>query len=88
MIIKDERFFVDNVPKVTAKIQNITLETLEDIQVTVLLYDVFDNVIGISSTFVEKIGPEGVREITFTWPSDFREEVSRIEIVPIYEPSF
>lgn len=88
LIIKDENYFVDNFPKVTAKIQNISLEKVNDIKVIVLLYDVFDNVIGSSSTFVDLLREEESKDITFTWPIEFRQEVSRIEIVPIYESDF
>lgn len=88
LLVKDENYFVDNFPKVTAQIQNISLEKVNDIQVIVLLYDVFDNVIGSSSTFIEILREEEVKDITFTWPEEFKEEVSRIEIVPIYESDF
>lgn len=88
LIIKNENYFVDNNPKVTAEVQNITLDTVNDIKIIVLLYDVFDNVIATSSTFIETLPSESLKNITFTWPNNFREEVSRIEIVPIYEQNF
>jgi hypothetical protein len=88
LIVKDENYFVDNFPKVSAKIQNINFERISNISVIVLLYDVFDNVVGSSSTFIDSLGGEETKDVTFTWPQEFDEEVSRIEIVPIYEPVF
>jgi len=87
LIVKDEDYFVDNFPKVSAKIQNITLKPVFDIKIVVLLYDVFDNVVGSSNTFLEVVNGEDSRDITFTWPNSFKEEVTRIEIFPIYEPT-
>jgi hypothetical protein len=88
LLIKNENYFLDNFPKVTAEVQNITFEEIRDIQIIVLLYDVFDNVIATSSTYIELLGGEMKKNITFTWPNEFDEEVSRIEIVPIYESNF
>jgi hypothetical protein len=88
LVIQDERYFVDNIPKVTAKVKNITLKNIDEIRLIVLLYDTFNNVIGSSSTVIEELKGEESKDITFTWPIPFAEEVSRIEIVPIYEPDF
>lgn len=86
VIIKDE--FIENEqtsPRVKAKIQNISLKKLEKIDIIVLIYDVFDNVLGTSNTYVELLGPEESKDIVFTWPQPFKDEVSRIEIIPIYD---
>ncbi len=86
VIIKDEIIEnEENSPRIKAKIQNISLKTLQDIDVIVLTYDVFDNVLGTSSTFVDRLNPEEVRDIVFTWPQAFSEEVARIELIPIYD---
>jgi hypothetical protein len=85
IVVKDENYFIDSFPKVTAELQNITLKDVKDIDVVVLLFDVFDNVVATSSTFVESIPAEKIKDITFTWPISFDEDVSRIEIIPLYE---
>jgi len=85
LVVEDEEFIIDNFPKVKAKLQNISLDSVSKIKVIVLLYDVFDNVIGSSSTVVDRIEGESSKDIVFTWPNDFKEEVSRIEVIPIYE---
>jgi len=86
VIIKDE--FMENEatsPRVKANIQNISLKNLQNIDVVVLVYDVFDNVLGVSSTFVEKLNSEEARDIVFTWPQPFTDEVARIELIPLYD---
>lgn len=88
LIVKNENYLSKDSPRVTATIENISLSKVEDIDIVVLLYDVFDNVITSSSTFVENLSGEASKDIVFTWPDDFLEEVSRIEIIPIYEPKF
>lgn len=89
LIVEDEKYFEDtlsnNTPRVSAKIRNISFESVQKIKVVVLLFDIFDNVIGASSTYIEKIDGESVRDINFTWPTKFKEEVSRIEVIPMYE---
>ncbi len=86
VIIKDE-FIEDEAtsPRIKAKIQNISLKTIRSIDIIVLTYDVFDNVLGTSSTFVDTLNPEESRDIVFTWPQPFADEVARIELIPIYD---
>jgi hypothetical protein len=86
VVIKDE--IIENTeksPRVKAKIQNLSLKKLENIDVVVLVYDVFDNVLGTSSTFVQSLNPEEIRDVVFTWPQAFPDEVGRIELIPLYE---
>lgn len=86
VVIKDEE--IENeltAPRVNAKIQNISLQNLRDIDVIVIAYDVFDNVLGTSSTYVPTLVSEEVRDIVFTWPQPFPEDVVRLEVIPVYD---
>lgn len=86
VIIKDE--FIENeasTPRIKAKIQNISLKTIKNIEVIVLTYDVFDNVLGSSSTYVTVLNSEESQDIVFTWPQKFTDDVARIELIPIYD---
>lgn len=86
VIIKDE--FIENEsksPRVKAKIQNISLNNIKDIDVVVIIYDVFDNVLGTSSTYVDQLLSEESKDIVFTWPQPFNDEVARIELIPLYD---
>lgn len=86
VIIKDE--IIENEgssPRVKASIQNISLQRLVDIDVIVIVYDVFDNVLGTSSTYVPSLGAEESKDIVFTWPQPFSDDVIRIEVIPVYD---
>lgn len=86
IVIKDE--FIENEstsPRIKAKIQNISLKDIQNIDIVVLVYDVFDNVLGTSSTFIQDLNSEETRDIVFTWPQSFLDEVARIELIPLYD---
>ena len=85
-MIKDEEIVDEQTaPRVNAKIQNISLQNLREIDVIVIAYDVFDNVLGTSSTYVPSLASEEVRDIVFTWPQPFPEDVVRLEVIPVYD---
>jgi len=86
ILVKDE--LIENIttePRVKAEIQNITLSRIQDIDIVVILYDSFSNVIQTSSTYVPELNSEESKEIVFTWPNPFAQDVARIEVIPIYE---
>jgi hypothetical protein len=86
VIIKEETIENEKTsPRVKAAIQNISLQRLRNIEVVVIIYDSFDNVLGTSSTFVPDLGPEESKDIVFTWPQPFIEDSLRIEVIPIYD---
>lgn len=86
IVIKDEFLEQEKTsPRVKAKIQNISLKNIQNIDVVVLVYDVFDTVLGTSSTFVDKLNSEETRDIIFTWPQSFSDDVARIELIPLYD---
>lgn len=86
IVIKDE--IIENEeksPRVRARIQNLSLLPIRDIDVIVVVYDEFDSVLGVSSTFVDRLESEEVRDIVFTWPQPFTDSSSRLEIIPLYD---
>ena len=86
IIVKDELLENEDFsPRVRAKIQNLSLLPIFDIDVVVIVYNVFDTVIGVSSTYVDRLLPEETRDIVFTWPIPFSDAYSRIEIIPVYD---
>lgn len=85
LLIKNESFSEDPNPRVNAVIENLSLDIVNDIEIIVLLYDSLDNVVNSSSTFVDMLAGEDSEDIVFTWPNSFQEDVTRIEIVPIYK---
>lgn len=59
----------DKVPKLSALLANGELETLRNIEVTVVIYDVTGNSVAVSTTKVAKIQDKGTEKIVFTWPA-------------------
>jgi len=61
----------DKMPKLTAQLHNETAHLYRNIDVTAVLYDSKGAPIAVSSTKVEKLDPQGVENLFFTWPSPF-----------------
>lgn len=86
ILIKDEVFENEQTnPRIRARIQNISLQPINDIDVIVIVYNAFDTVVGVSSTYVDRLSPEQTRDIVFTWPEPLSDTHSRIEIIPLYD---
>lgn len=86
IISKDQRVTqIDGEPRVSATLENIGFRRVEDIRTVVILYNEEGNAIGVSSTKTNFIDPAGSANIIFTWPQNFVGEVSRVEIIPLYD---
>jgi hypothetical protein len=86
IIPKDQRVTQpDGVPRVTAVLENIGFNRVEDIRTVVILYNEEGNAIGVSSTKTNSISPAESENVIFTWPQNFVGEVSRVEIIPLYD---
>lgn len=72
----------DSSPRVNAVISNNTLLDMFDIEVIALLFDKADNIITVSSTYIETFPNKSSRDIVFTWSDAFDSPIARIEIIP------
>ena len=61
----------DQKPILTALLHNDTPRLYRNIDVAAVIYDSKGNPIGVSSTRVEKIDPNGAEKLNFTWPDAF-----------------
>lgn len=73
-------------PKLTATIVNQSLATLPTVEVTGLVYNADNNVIGVSRTFIPSLGPNATVPIVFTWPQAFSEPVHFSDVVVRFNP--
>jgi hypothetical protein len=74
------------VPKLLATISNSSaIIPLLNIQVAAVLYDIHDNAVSISKTFVHDLQPDKPLQIFFTWPKPLVTPVVRYEILPIID---
>lgn len=86
LFVKDEELkMIEGNPRVSAVIENTGFETLEDVNIVVILYDLDDNAIGTSSTYIDIIRPTEEKNILFTWPANFSGNPVRFDILPLYE---
>ena len=63
-------------------LSNSSIETIKDIEVVAIIFDLKDNAVAVSSTFVERLSDRSSRNLVFTWPNKFDTKSSRIEIIP------
>jgi len=71
LTITDDNFVNAPTPVLKARLTNNSLNPVAKISVVVLLSDVEHNTFAASSTFVERLEPNGTADISFTWPSPF-----------------
>lgn len=76
----------DTAPKLSADIVNDTLFDYRDIPVIAIVYDIDNNAINVSQTFIENLPQQSIQKASFTWPQKFNRPVGRIEIIPRLNP--
>lgn len=85
ILIADEQNPPESFTKITAKLINTDISQIDDISSIIIVYDENNNAIASSSTFVEKLSGGEDRQIVFTWPANFNDQIFRWEILPIYD---
>ncbi|MFH1978901.1 MAG: hypothetical protein ABII97_00735 [Patescibacteria group bacterium] len=80
LIVSEKSFSNLPFPTLSVRLTNQSIFTVKDIFVNAVLYDVFGNVMAVSSTKVDSISRESDRNISFTWPDSFLEEPSSNKI--------
>jgi hypothetical protein len=73
-------------PKLSATLLNDTPLRIDNVSVVAILYGPSGNAIGTSNTFFESLLPESDESLYYTWPNTFLEPVSRIELIPRFNP--
>lgn len=80
MKLEDEK----TTPRLSGIITNNSLFKVPELNVVAILYNTAGNVVSASRTYIDVLDREQEREINFTWPQPFTEEVIAKEIIPIY----
>jgi len=73
-------------PRIVATLTNKGIQTEQDIEVVAIVYDAIGNAIASSRTVVDSLPKNASAPIAFTWRLPFVRPVSRVEIVPKYDP--
>lgn len=80
-----KRFENEPTPRLVATIKNPGLSPIQNVEVFSVISNKEENAIAVSSTFVEGLLGGESRDITFTWPRPFKEEVSFIDLASHFE---
>jgi hypothetical protein len=68
--------------EVAAVVQNQYPVPLEGVEVAIIVYDVNQNAIAASETYVDYVEPRGSKRISFSWPTNLGDAPARFEFVP------
>lgn len=83
LLIQNQVFSDDGVrPRLRAEIVNNSLDAVDRIIITALIFDEQSNVIAASKTEVDRLLPQSSKAISFIWPQQLVDEPTRIEIMP------
>lgn len=89
VIIKSEKTLLEPFlggTRLTATIENEARITFQDLDVVAILYDRDDNAITVSKSVLKLLPGLESRTIYFTWPENLVEKVSRVEVLPRFNP--
>ena len=88
IIIQDEEILnVEDEPRIIATLSNTDIVPVTNLRVVAIVYNKDDNAIASSNTILERVPAGGNAQVFFTWPKPFSDEISRFEIIPLYERS-
>lgn len=73
-------------PRLDIVLENFSLETATNIDLTALLYDESGNIFAASKTFVDSISPGGKVPAVFVWPRPFGRNVLNTEVIIRFLP--
>ncbi len=80
--IKNINFFEkNNLPRVSAVIENIAVGDIKNVELVVLMLDSDNNLINSSKTVLDLIKKGSSETVIFTWPKSFEKEVFKTDIV-------
>jgi hypothetical protein len=71
-------------PVLSATIKNNSFFIIPEIKAVAILYDASHNAVSASSTYIDSLGAEEMRDLNFTWPEPFSNQVIAKEIIPMY----
>jgi hypothetical protein len=87
VVEKDKGFgSLETVPKAYATLRNESFIDVGRFQVMAVLYDQFDNAVGVSKTIVDGLPKQTETKVYFSWLTPFEKSVQTLEIVPIIDP--
>lgn len=86
-VISKEITDINTAPRLTATIENSSVQDFHDIQFTAVIFDTAGNAFAGSSTVVPTLNDGERSEIVFTWPDKFEYVPGKIDVLPVLAPS-
>ena len=80
-------FDKDNLPRLTASLENHTTDAPYSVEVVAILYDATGNAVAVSKTVVDSPAKDSSVPLIFTWPEQFGTPVVRTELTYRVVPS-
>jgi len=74
----------DTSPHLYATVRNDSLFNIPEVSVVALLYDEKGNIVSSSRTYLDVLGAEETKDISFTWPEPIKGNIVSKEIIPMY----
>lgn len=68
-------------PRLNATVENLSLNSVSNIDFVALISDAGANIFAASKTYVDTLEPGGTAEIFFTWPRPFTREAANTQII-------
>jgi hypothetical protein len=82
IVVRDVNLSRENTsPRLSANIENISLENVSNVDLTALIYDETDNIFAVSKTFIDVLPMRGSTPVVFTWPGQFDKEVLSVNVI-------
>ncbi len=70
-------------PRLFAEIENKGVYTIRGLVVVATLFDKAGNAIAASKTIINRLPPDSIKEVVFTWPKPIGDFVAKIDIMPL-----
>ena len=73
----------DTTPQLRPNIENLSLETVSNIDLVTLIFDETGSIFAASKTFIEMLSPGAITPVVFTWPEPIKIETDDICGFPV-----
>jgi hypothetical protein len=73
-------------PRVDASVMSSSLEPLQNIYLTALIFDNTGTIMAASKTYIDALNPRETVPVTFTWPRGFKQAPASVTVLPVLLP--
>jgi hypothetical protein len=88
IVVQDEQISrLEDSPRIRATVKNTGISPIKDLKVIAIVYDLNNNAMAASQTILNTVPANQNMEIFYAWPKPFASEMSRFELIPLYDRS-